>query len=347
MAEPHDDALPTRVSKRGVKRAEPKDTSPAANGVEQEAVETDPTVLATTTRLRRRRRMLARSAPIVVLLIVVIVKALSVPMITRSALDQYTSENFAASIDSFHKLQTLNVAEQWKAHFNEGTAMLANNELPAAEKLLMTAYGLAPELPSDMDAVSDVDALPRCMVQANLSVVYELQGDEAQAAADTLVEDLATAQAELDAMGPNGPTDGSAPADPEALRLEAIETYLQAEELYRTANETRILDGCSENPEAQARNVEKETSAREKRELLENPPAADPPLGQGTDPDDPDDPSSGTDPTQDPTAEPADPDEQKRQEQLEQRAKEGELDKLWTESYGDPGGDVDPSVPQW
>lgn len=287
-------------------------------------------------RLRRRRQSLLWSSPLLVILLVVAGKLFSVPILTSHGIKQYGNDDLTGAISTFSRLQTVNVAEKWLVSFNLGTALLKDGQFDEALDELETAYALVPAQPEDMSAVTDPQALPACMVNTNMAVDYELKGDAVQAEADGIVAEMTAAQEELDALGANAPTDGSAP-DPEPFRLEAIETYRTAEELYRTANKTRIRDECLDNEGAAERNVEKETSAREKRRALEKPD--DPPPPEPEEPDEPDEPDEPP-----PTIDPA---EQERQDELEKLQDEADKDKNLTDDQNPPSGEYDPDTPPW
>ena len=359
MPELNDPNLPAKVSsrvpvptdRRSARRAQLEHQAEERRRI----YEFDQVARARGQRLARRRRLLLWSLPVILVALVVIGKALSVPIIANSAQAKYAAGDFAGSQGSYHRLQTWNVAEKWKVHFNEGTALLANNELDAAIATLFTAQGLAPELPADLRALPDGDLPPLCTVQVNLAIAHELKGDQTQAQADAHVDRMKREQIALDALGTDAPTDGSAP-DPEQYRLLAIDTYLAAESLYREANAIRIRGGCPDDPESAERNVEKETTAREKREALEDPPPPPPPSdGEGeqnpppqdgdgeSDPSDPSDPSDGS---ASPTDPPLTPEEQ-RQADLDARNKAGEQEKRQTEDMVSPPGSGGSSTQNW
>lgn len=301
----------------------------------------DAGIQARRARLRRRRNLLLWSSPLVLVALAVVGKALSVPIVANGASDDFDAQSYAASAEGYHRLQTLNVAEQWKVFFNEGTAVLAAGDLEPAVTLLERSLAAAPALPEDLSALSPAEAgeLPACLVRTNLAVAHEMRADVKHADADALVVEMTDAQTALDALGPDGPTDGSAAPDPEPFRLDAIATYLEAEELYRTANSVRIEGGCPDVDESRQRATDRETEAREKREALEDPPPPDGGGGEG-DPSDP--PPAGEEPPP-----PPDPAEQERREQLEERAKDAEVDKQQSEGYLDDGDEFDGSTPQW
>lgn len=312
----------------------------AAERAAQEAA--DASVQARRARLRRRRTLLLWSSPLMALALVVVGKALSVPIVANAASDDFDAQAYTEAADGYHRLQTWNVAEQWKVFFNEGTSVLASGDLETSVALLGEALAAAPALPDDVASLSPEQAgeLPACLVRANLSVAHEMQAEVRHTDADALVEEMTAAQEALAALGPDGPTDGSTPPDPEPFRLEAIATYLEAEELYRTANSVRVEGGCPDDDESRQRNVDRETEAREKREALEEPP---PPEDGGGGEDQPTDPP----PEGEPSEPPPDPAEQERREQLEQRAEEAERERQQTEDYTDDGEPFDGGTPQW
>lgn len=355
--------LPTKVSTRITTRPDRK----AARRAELEhqaeerrrVLEYDRVARIRTTRLRRRKRLFWWTFPLVLLALLAAGKALSVPMIANAADDRYDEEDFEGASSRYHWLQTFNVAEQWKVHFDEGTSLLRDDNLQGGIDELFVAHDLAPEPPADLADLPAGTFVPVCAVQTNLAVGHELQGDVTQAVADGHVERMKREQGALDALGTDVPTDGTAP-DPDLYKDLAIESYLEAEGLYQDANEIRIWNECPDDDEARERNVEKDTAAREKREALENPP---PPEGGGEgdpqepeepeDPQDPQDPQEPQDPEtgepEDPqTGEPEDPQtgepltpEEQRREDLEQRNQQGEDERRDTEGWlndGEGGG---------
>ena len=336
--------IPTPTDRRAARRAQ----------LEQQAAERrriyefDQVARARGERLARRRRMLLWSLPVILVALVVIGKSLSVPIIATSAKEKYAASDFTGAQSSYHLLQTWNVAEAWKVHFNEGTAQLADNQLDAAIETLSTAERLVPAPPSDMSTVPDGELAPMCAVQVNLAIAHELKADVTHAVADGYVDRMKREQIALDALGPDAPTDGTAP-DPEATKDLAIATYLEAEALYRAANAIRVRNGCPDDDEAAVRNVERETIAREKREALEEPPPPDsnsgegeqdpPPEGGEEPPSDPSDPSAGG-------AQPLSPEEQ-RQADLDARNRAGEQERRQTEGLINPPGSGGSTQQNW
>jgi len=302
----------------------------------------DASLQARRARLRRRRNLLLWSSPLMVVALVVVGKALSVPVIANGAKDSFDEQGYVEAAADYHRLQTWDVAEQWKVSFNEGTSLLAAGDLDPAETLLDQALSEVPAMPEDLTPYSDAELreLPACLVRTNLAVLHETRAEGKHTDADALVEEMKEEQEALDALGPDGPTDGSAAPDPEPFRLDAIATYLEAEELYRTANAVRIEGGCPDVDESRERATGRETEAREKREALENPP---PPEGGGGEDDQSDPPPEG----EEGEPPPPDPAEQERQEELQERAKDAELDKQQQEGYTDDGEPFDGGTPQW
>lgn len=259
-----------------------------------------------TARLRKRKRLFWWTFPLVLLALLGAAKALSVPLIANAADELYGDEDFAGASSRYHWLQTLDVAEQWKGHFDEGTSLMRDDNLQGGIDALFRAHDLAPEPPADLADLPAGTFVPVCAIQTNLAVGHELQGDVAQAVADGHVERMKREQGALDALGTDVPTDGTAP-DPDLYKDLAIESYLEAEGLYQDADEIRIWNECPDDDEARERVVEKETSAREKREALENPPPPeDENSGEG-DPQEPEDPQDPQDPQDAPSTDPQDP----------------------------------------
>ena len=303
-------------------------------------------------RLALRRRMLLWSLPVILVALVVVWKALSVPIIANSAQAKYSASDFTGAQDSYRLLQTWNVAEAWKVHFNEGTAQLANNELDAAIATLFTAQRLAPAPPSDMSNLPEGELPPMCSVQVNLAIAHELKADAAHAEADGHVDRMKREQIALDTLGADAPTDGTGP-DPEHFKDLAIATYLEAESLYREANAIRIRNGCPDDPEAADRNVEKETIAREKREALEDPPPPPPQPGEGEQdppPEEGDGDGEQTDPPPGSEDQPATPElspEEQRQADLDARNQGGEQERRQTEDMINPPGYGGSTTQNW
>ena len=355
MPEQNNPDLPAKISTRTPTSADRRSARRAQ--LEQQAEERrriyeyDQVARARGQRLALRRRMLLWSLPVILVALVVTGKVLSVPIIANSAQAKYAASDFTGAESSFHLLQTWNVAEQWKVHFDEGTAQLAGNELDAAIATLFVAQRLAPAPPADLSALPDGELPPLCTVQVNLAVAHELKGDETQTTADGHVDRMKREQIALDALGTDVPTDGTAP-DPEKYKDLAIATYLEAEALYREANAIRVRNGCPDDADAAARNVDKETTAREKREALEDPPPPPPRPGEGEG-DDPPPPGEGdpepgdpSDGSQSPTAPPLSPEEQ-RQADLESRNKAGEQERRQTEGLVPPPGSAGSTTQKW
>src|SRR5699024_1691763 len=115
-------------------------------------------------------------------------KALSVPLIANEADDRYDSEDFEGAASRYHWLQTVNVAEQWKVHFAEGTSLLRDDNLQGAIDELFLAHDEAPEAPADVADLPADTFVPVCAIQTNLAIAHELQGDVTQAVGDGHVE---------------------------------------------------------------------------------------------------------------------------------------------------------------
>ena len=352
--------LPTKVSTRATTRPDRKAVRRAELEHQAEerrrVLEYDRVARIRAARLRKRKRLFWWTFPLVLLALVAAGKALSVPIIANGADDRYDEEDFEGAASRYHWLQTFNVAEEWKVHFDEGTSLLRADNLQGAIDELFLAHDVAPAAPTDLAELPAGTFVPVCAIQTNLAVAHELQGDVTQAVGDGHVERMKREQGALDALGTDIPTDGTAP-DPDLYKDLAIESFREAEGLYQEANDVRTWNECPDDDPARERNVEKDTSAREKREALENPPPPPPPEGGGEgDPQEPEDPQDPQDPEtgepQDPqTGEPQDPEtgepqepltpEEQRRKELDERNQQGEEERRDTEGWindGEGGG---------
>ena len=176
----------------------------------------------------RRRATILRIAsfPVILLLLVVAVKLIAMVIVAQITIVNYNDENYEDSAQAGQWNLAVNLLEEHKPHFNEGTALLGSRLFDAARVELELALETAP-LPDS------------CDVRVNLSFAIEGQGDvamaddklqdaidfyteagEVLAASDKscpdtterqeeLAEKAAAAQEELD-----GPEEPGAPQDP-------------------------------------------------------------------------------------------------------------------------------------
>ena len=118
----------------------------------------------------RRRASILRIAsfPVILLLLVVAIKLIAMVIIAQITIVNYDREEFEDSAQAGQWNLAVNLLEEHKPHFNEGTALLGSRLFDAARVELELALTTAP-LPDS------------CDVRVNLSFAIEGQGDVAMA----------------------------------------------------------------------------------------------------------------------------------------------------------------------
>lgn len=310
-------------------------------------------------RLRRRRWWLLGTLPVVLVLLVLgLTLALRAP-VASLAKDRYDAGDTEGAASTYSLQRTLNLVEPWKAHYNHGTALARTEDswsLYDAIRSLDRAYDLA----------ENASPEERCMIQTNLSLTYEIQGDGDMAYADRKAAELALVEEAIAArdagrsydeevLDPYG--DGTEP-DPDALRQDAQDWYEYAEQEYATAEQIRGWPDCGESeqtPEQQEQDAAAQQRLQDKQQQAqdaqpENQGGGDTPEGEGegSDGDEQSDASGGDGAQGEDQQSQAEREEQQRQEQLEQQGSEARdeqerLEQEYRDLYGDePGTGSDP-----
>lgn len=131
-------------------------------------------------RLRRRRRLLTwGGAPAAVVLLVCAWLG-AVSLLTLLGNRAAVHESYTTAVSRYSAVETINpVLEQWRVHYNLGTAQLFANDLDAAVGELEEALTTAPEADtitaqgSDGSAVTALDpTAPECLVRVNLYAAH-------------------------------------------------------------------------------------------------------------------------------------------------------------------------------
>lgn len=131
-------------------------------------------------RLRRRRRLLTwGGAPAAVVLLVCAWLG-AVSLLTLLGNRAAVHEDYTTAVSRYSAVETINpVLEQWRVHYNLGTAQLFANDLDAAVSELEEALTTAPEADtitaqgSDGSAVTALDpTAPECLVRVNLYAAH-------------------------------------------------------------------------------------------------------------------------------------------------------------------------------
>lgn len=131
-------------------------------------------------RLRRRRRLLTwGGAPAAVVLLVCAWLG-AVSLLTLLGNRAAVHESYTTAVSRYSAVETINpVLEQWRVHYNLGTAQLFANDLDAAVSELEEALTTAPEADtitaqgSDGSAVTALDpTAPECLVRVNLYAAH-------------------------------------------------------------------------------------------------------------------------------------------------------------------------------
>jgi hypothetical protein len=138
---------------------------------------------------RSARRFLA--LPLMAVLLAVGLKLVTMYVFAATGADAYSDSRYRSSETNFGRLETLNVADPWRAHVGVGDARYRQGDLLAAATAFSRALELAPD---------------RCEIRFNLAVTLEAQGDRLYSG-----EEL-TADAGSDRTMRGASTDG--PSDP-------------------------------------------------------------------------------------------------------------------------------------
>ncbi|MEV8026372.1 hypothetical protein [Cellulosimicrobium funkei] len=310
-------------------------------------------------RLRRRRWWLLGTLPVVLVLLVLgFTLALRAP-VASLAKDRYDAGDTEGAASTYGLQRTLNFVEPWKAHYNHGTALARTEDswsLYDAIRSLDRAYDLA----------ENASPEERCMIQTNLSLTYEIQGDGDMAYADRKAAELALVEEAIAARDAGLPYDeevldpygdGTEP-DPAELRQDVQDWYEYAEQEYATAEQIRGWPDCGESeqtPEQQEQDAAAQQRLQDKQQEAqdaqpENQDGGDTSEGEGdgSEGDEQSDASGGDGAQGEDQQSQAEREEQQRQEQLEQQGSEARdeqerLEQEYRDLYGDePGTGSDP-----
>lgn len=308
-------------------------------------------------RLRRRTWWLIGTLPVVVALLVLGFKLTFLAPIASFAKGDYDDGAHLDAAGTYGSQRTMNLVEPWKAHFNTGTANARAGDSWAT-------YDAITSLQRSYDLAEDETPEERCMIQTNLSLTYEISGDDDMAYGDGKAAELAVVEEAIaardaglpydeDVLDPYG--DGTEP-DPDVLRQDVQDWYEYAEQSYATAEQIRGWPDCGESeqtPEqqeqaeaAQQRLQEKQQQAQDSQP--ENQGTGDPQEGEGSEGDEQSEASGGEgsegEGSEGDQQSEAEREEQQRQERLEEQNSEarGEADREeqeYRDLYGDePGG---------
>lgn len=305
-------------------------------------------------RLRRRTTWLLVTAPVVLALVVLGVKLAFLAPVASFARADYDAGAHRDAAGTYGSQRTLNLVEPWKAHFNTGTANARSQDswaLYDAIEGLDRAYRLA----------EGESAEVRCTIQTNLSLAYELSGDDDLAYAQDKADELAaveeaTAAREAglpfdeDVLDPYG--DGNE-VDPEELRQDVQDWYEYAERSYATAEQVRGWPDCGESeqtPEEEEQSAaalqrlqEKQQQAQESQPENQGTQGETGENGENGDEGEPGQGDEQSDASGDGGQSQAEQEEQQRRQQLEQQNSEAREqadreEQEYRELYGDDPG---------
>lgn len=284
---------------------------------------------------RRRLWMLAATMPLALALGVLGTRFVLLMVATDRAEAAYAQGRYAQAADGYGSQTWLNLVDPWKVHYNKGTAQVQEGtpaSITAAIDTLERAYGLTKSAHADV----------QCLVQTNLALAYEIDGDLQTADAETAEADRTALLGALADRTRGAPFD-QALLDTYTDRLgvdpteEALDDYVTAAldaatASYQAALDARARPGCLQStPEDQQGNDEASERVSDK-------------LGQEDD----SEKESGEDPSPSPSPSPSpdpsqDPEEAERQQKLQDLGKDAEREayedqQLIEDTYGDGTG---------
>lgn len=131
-------------------------------------------------RLRRRRRLLTWGGAPAAIVLLLSAWLGTVSLLTLLGNRAAVHESYTTAVSRYSAVETINpVLEQWRVHYNLGTAQLFANDLDAAVSELEEALTTAPEADtitaqgSDGSAVTALDpTAPECLVRVNLYAAH-------------------------------------------------------------------------------------------------------------------------------------------------------------------------------
>ncbi|WP_069387475.1 hypothetical protein [Cellulosimicrobium cellulans] len=293
--------------------------------------------------------LLLVTAPVVLALVVLGLKLAFLAPIASLARSDYDDGAHLDAAGTYGSQRTLNVVEPWKAHFNTGTANARSEDVWAlyeAIDALGTAYELAEGEPPEV----------RCSIQTNLSITYELSGDDDMERAQEKAADLAAVEEAIAARDAGLPFDeevldplgDGTEVDPEELRQDVQDWFEYAEQSYATAEQIRGWPDCGESEQTPEQQEQSEAAQQRLQEKQEQAQASQPEnqgegaeggAGDGGQGDEQSEASGG-----DGGQSQAEREEQQRQQQLQEQNSEAREqadreEQEYRELYGDePGG---------
>ncbi|VEG28272.1 hypothetical protein [Actinomyces howellii] len=182
---------PTRFQPGGTSAQDAQDYAASLSPAEAGPGPEDPRRRAA--RLRRRRRLLTWGGVPAVLVLIVSVWMVLVWGLTTAANRAAVQGDYDLAASRYRTVSTINpLLEQWRVHYNLGTALLMAEDLDAAAAELEAALPLAPRAQTvtaqdaDGNAVEIKDPYaPECLVRVNLYVTRSAQAQVATEAGDT------------------------------------------------------------------------------------------------------------------------------------------------------------------
>ena len=143
-------------------------------------------------RLRRRRRLLTWGGIPAFLVIVLVAWMSFVSLMTIAANRAIIHEDYPTAVSRYQTVARVNPwLEQWRVHYNLGTAHLLADQLPQADTELVEALDTAPK--AGMVSYEDPDGAtveirdpmaPECLVRVNLYITRMAQAGAAEESGD-------------------------------------------------------------------------------------------------------------------------------------------------------------------
>lgn len=277
---------------------------------------------------------------------------------------QHGIQNYSGAANNYAKNTGWKPAQQWVAHYNEGTATLAGGGYLRAIELLDVAKAKAPQPNPEIDysQLEESTMPPMCMINTNLSIAWALKGNDAFSEGQPFLDEFRAVIASMATA--KTPADyADLLASLESIATDGIAKFTLAKEAYDKALEIRSELQCPD-PQGAAQALEEanqktqdaidelqnpqlppppQEQQEEEQEQEQQPDQGDGDQGQG-EPDQGEQGQGGTDEQEgpaEPDENPGDnagggeltPDEQARQDQLQERNKAGQRERDATEGY--------------
>lgn len=274
---------------------------------------------------------------------------------------KYNAQDYAGASSNFGKNTGWKPAQQWVAHFNEGTSTLAGGGYLRAIELLGSAKEKAPKLDPEVDysQLEESQMPPVCMINANLSIAWALSGNDAFDEGQPFLEEFRAVLASMTtAKTPTAYADLLGSLQP--IADDGIAKFTKAKEAYDKALEIRNEFKCPDPHGAAEALAEASQKAQDAIDELSNPQLPPPPQEQQEEEQEPEpdqgegnegeqgqgEQGEGGQDEQESPAEPDDnpgessggggnltPDEQARQDLLHEQNKAGQRERDATEGY--------------